>query len=104
MARNGKKFWRRAKKVTIPLAVVAGFAAPAIKITEHWKLFGPSGAAREAGRIMTGVDFWTGQFSLQTMRFGLAPVLGGLAVHWLVGNKLGVNRMLSRAGIPFIRL
>jgi hypothetical protein len=100
--KNGKRR-SRGKGFTIPIAVVAGLAAPAIKIWEH-RTDGASGMAREAGRILTGVDFWNGVFEPGNMRFGLLPVVGGMMVHWLVGGKLGVNRMIARTGLPFIRL
>lgn len=91
------------RKFTLPLAVVAGFAAPGIKIWEA-RGGGLSGVTREAGRILTGVDFWSGQFNFANTRYGLWPILGGMLVHKLVGGVLGVNRMLASAGIPFIRL
>jgi len=95
--RNGKRGF------TISAAIVAGMAAPAVKLWEA-RSGGISGVAREAGRILTGFDFWNGTFNFGTMRYGLLPIVGGLAVHWLVGQKLGLNRVLGRAGIPFIRL
>lgn len=94
---------RRAKRFTLPVAVVAGFAAPTIKVWEA-RGGGASGMAREAGRILTGVDFWNGQFNWQTMRYGLWPIIGGVLIHKFIGGKLGVNRALSAAGVPVIRL
>lgn len=94
---------RRREGFTIPLAIVAGFAAPGIKIMEAAK-GGASAAAREAGRILTGFDFWEGRFVPQAMLYGLAPIAAGALVHRFVGGRLGVNAAMRRAGIPFIRL
>lgn len=94
--RNGKRGF------TVPVAIVAGMAGPAIKL---WEARGStSGLAREAGRIFTGYDFWNGQFDLQFMKWGTLPILMGFAVHWLLGSKLGLNRALARSGLPVIRI
>ena len=100
-AKNNKK--RRKNGITIPLAVVAGMAPTGIKVWEA-RGGGVSGMAREAGRILTGFDFWNGTWIPGAMRYGLMPLLGGLAVHWLVGNKLGMNRMIARSGLPVLRI
>jgi hypothetical protein len=94
---------RRSNGIEIPLLVVAGMAPAAVKIWEH-RGEGVSGAVREAGRILTGFDFWSGQFTAGNLRFGMMPLLAGVLGHWLVGKKLGVNNLLRRSGIPFIRL
>jgi hypothetical protein len=38
------------------------------------------------------------------LNWGLWPILAGIAVHKVIGQRMGVNAMLSRAGIPFIRV
>lgn len=103
MATRRKKSNGKKKSFTISVALVAGLMAPAVKLWEA-RAGGISGVTREAGRILTGFDFWNGTWNFATMRYGLLPVVGGLAVHWLVGNKLGLNRMIARAGIPFVRI
>lgn len=97
------KVRRKRKGFTLPLAVVAGMAPTVIKVWEH-RDAGASGMAREAGRIMTGMDFWDGQFNWEWMRHGTLPMLGGMLVHNILGKRLGLNRALSAAGIPFIRI
>lgn len=100
-----KRHYFKSRKLEIPLAVVAGFAAPTIKIYEHYRQMGGiSAAAREAGRILTGFDFWDGRFVPRATLFGLVPIVAGALVHRFVGGRLGVNRTLRNAGIPFIRL
>jgi hypothetical protein len=102
IVRYAKKKSHRRAKMTIPLAVVAGIAAPGIKIYEA-RVGGVSGMAREAGRIMTGWDFWNGTFNFATMRYGMFPVLAGIAAH-KVASMLGINRAIARTGLPYIRI
>jgi hypothetical protein len=104
MAKRGRKRnHRRQNGFQIPIAVVAGLAPTGVKVWEA-RGGGVSGMAREAGRILTGFDFWNGQFIPGAMRYGLLPIVAGLAIHWLVGKKLGLNRLLARSGIPVIRI
>ena len=99
----GNRKRRKRNGITIPLAVVAGIVPTGIKVYEA-RGGGVSGMAREAGRILTGWDFWNGQWVPGAMRYGLGPMLGGVAVHWLVGQKLGVNRLIARSGLPVLRI
>jgi hypothetical protein len=75
-----------------------------IKTYEAWQGGGLSNAAREAGKMVLGVDFWNKQFNLGWMMTGLFPIIAGGVIHRFVGGRLGVNRALARAGIPVIRL
>jgi len=101
-----KRTHRRAK-FTFPLAVAAGFASPVLRTIDHAKygITGPEGAIAEFTRTMIGVNPLQTpmKFELWRLRYGLWPVLLGLGVH-KAASALGVNRMLSRAGIPFIRI
>lgn len=93
---------RRNGGMTIPLAVVAGFLPGAWRL---WEKRGSLNAlGNEAGRIYLGYDSWTGQFGWSQMKFGTLPIIAGAVMHRLVGGTLGVNKMLSRAGVPFIRI
>lgn len=100
-----KEKTRRGNKqgFTLPLAVVAGFAPAAIKIWEA-KGGGASTMAREAGKVLTGWDFWNKSWSFSDFKTGMIPILGGIFIHRYIGNKLGINRVLQNAGIPIIRL
>jgi hypothetical protein len=64
---------------------------------------GIQGMTKEVGRIMMGYDWYTGQWNFGLTRYGLQPMLAGLGIHWAAG-KLGINRMIARAGIPIMRL
>jgi hypothetical protein len=65
---------------------------------------GAQGGAKELGRIWTGYDFTDGSFDWGRMKWGLLPAVAGGIAHWLIGRKLGLNRMLASAGIPIIRI
>jgi hypothetical protein len=49
-------------------------------------------------------DFMTGKWTFDKFMVGTGSIALGLAVHWLVGTKLGLNKALRRSGIPFIRI
>lgn len=98
-----KKKRRRKKKMTIPIAIVAGFV-PGV-YTLGAQLNNPREMMRQAVRIYTGYDphptrrDWRWQYLLD----GSIPILLGLVVHSVAG-ALGANRMLARAGVPFLRV
>lgn len=101
MART-KKHHRRGKGITFPIAVVAGFIPAAVDL---WgKKDNPMALGNEASRIFLGWDYWDANFDLQRMKWGTLPIIIGLLVHKFVGGKLGINKMLARSGVPFIRL
>lgn len=91
---------RSRPKLTIPMAVVAGFVPT---ITGVWSRRSDGNAV--ADYLKAG---WTGlgpdnRFNLANFRVGLLPVVAGFIVHMFAG-KLGINRAIARAGIPFIRI
>jgi hypothetical protein len=99
-----KKRRNGGRGLTIPLAVVAGLTPPLISIAGKFPEGGIKLCMQEASRIFTGWDPVIGQYDITWMKFGALPViLGGLA-HRFIGGKLGINRALSKAGIPFLRL
>lgn len=86
--------------MTIPLAIVAGFAVPVAGV---FQLGGMTlqDKVTTVGRWMTGFD--RAGFHPDALKNGLYPVLGGFAVHWFA-NKIGINRAMARARIPLIRI
>lgn len=101
---KAKKF-KAKQKMTIPVAVVAGFGVPAGRLVNDWfKYRDVNIVTREAGQFFTGYDWTTGQFNMASLRFGLVPVIAGTLVHKFIGGKLGVNRALAKAKIPLLRL
>lgn len=100
-----RRIGRRAKKTTIPLAVVAGFAPLGYDI---YKTVTTAGMG--AGQIphtlawhLGGYNTWDGSFSFSRLMQGWTPILAGFLAHKVAG-KLGVNRMLASAGVPLLRI
>jgi hypothetical protein len=94
---------RRAKKTTIPLAVVAGFFPLGVDLVNSYKVDGIPAVMSHLSLCTTGYDGvnkWNPMYALQKF---YAPVLAGIVVHKLAG-KFGVNRMLASAGIPLLRV
>jgi hypothetical protein len=92
-----------AKKMTLPLAVIAGLL-PGVAVTATAvKNSGWMMGTRVLGLSYTGFDYQTGTFSLNSMKSGLLPLFIGTLVHKAAG-MLGINRAIAGAGIPIIRI
>lgn len=100
--RRGKGHSRRGS-LTIPVAPVLGLAASLIEPLDHIAHADVKGGLQLATMAFTGFDFH-GTFDPWRMKQGVLPVAVGLAVHYIVGNKLGANRMLGRAKVPLLRI
>lgn len=102
MARNRKKNRRSGNGMTIPMAVVAGFMPLAVNVVSV-----SGGGLRRMGwmaaQALTGYDTDTQRFWYPNMWKGTFPIIIGIIVH-SIASKLGVNRALGKAGIPFIRI
>lgn len=105
MAKKGKKSRRHRNRngnMTLPLGIIAGFAPGAMRM---WNNRGSMGSlAHEAGAIYLGYNTYDGTFQPDYMKFGTLPIVLGFLVHWLAGEKFGINRMLSRAKVPILRI
>lgn len=111
VTRYVRRGYRRASKMTLPIALIAGVIPGLSRMWTHFTNPGlhgqPNGFAAmgvEAGRIYLGLDTRTGQFNMAWMSLGTGPVLLGAIVHKFIGGTLGVNRMLARTKIPLLRL
>lgn len=95
------------RKLTIPMAVVAGFLPTAWQVKQEMNRPGSSLflAVKTVGSGLIGYDninqTWKGWNQAQA--YGASSILAGFAIHW-VANKVGINRVISQAGIPFIRI
>jgi hypothetical protein len=97
--------------MTIPIAVLAGFASPVSSMIRHYTVVdqwhpqaGVQGVLTEATRIFTGYSPTDGEFQPSLLKMGLMPVALGFLIHKYVGGSLGINRALSQAGVPLFRL
>jgi hypothetical protein len=99
----------RSKSFTLPLAVVAGFGPLIYTTYKHaqWNgMGGEEGAIDVFVRSLTGFSPSTAYgrvWEFKRLMWGLMPILGGLVAHKIAG-RLGVNKAISSAGIPFIRV
>lgn len=98
---------RRARpKMTIPLAPVISLIFPAQKAYHVYT---------ETGSIESGIRNWfayytgwtgnpgSGPYEPAYLKYGLFPLAIGLAAHAIAG-KLGINRTIARAHIPYVRI
>lgn len=93
----------RAKKMTLPLAVVAGLVPGITSTVVTAQASGLAAAGRTAAVIYTGYDYTTGKWSLGNMRLGFMPLAVGIIIHKVAG-MLGINRAIAATGIPFVRI
>jgi len=101
--RIGRRTRSRAK-MTIPLALVAGFAPATMRLISAYRIGGIEAVPQHLSMITTGYDPVSGKFSLAQPLMNLwGPLAIGLMVHKVAG-RLGVNRAMSRAGIPLLRI
>lgn len=97
--------------IKIPVAVVAGFLPGFANLWRKYKEGGWGNLGAEASRIYTGFAN-TNSYGYpepigwhpHLLKYGLLPIVAGFLVHWLVGQKLGINKAISRAGIPLLRI
>jgi len=99
---RGRAHHRR-HTMTMSVAVLgglmAGLAEPAtLLIAGH-----PGEAMKHATYNYTGWNSWESRWQPMGMQRGLMPLLIGVGVH-KIANAAGVNRMLARAKIPFLRI
>lgn len=101
MARN--KHSRHGKPgFTLSVAVLAGLAPAAADV---WSNRGSlRGMGNTALYDFTGYDATHHVWNAEGLKTGLLPLGLGVLVHKFVGQKLGINRMIARSGIPVIRL
>lgn len=90
-------------KFNIPLAVVAGFVPLGVSLYNA-RDTGIASIMSTLSKRMTGYDPGTAKWNVSDMKCGTFSILGGMFVHWLVGSKLGLNRMLARTGVPLLRI
>ena len=93
----------RAKKMTLPLAIVGGLMPGATAVITTGTTSGWLAAGKTAGTIYTGYDYTTGKFSVRNMQMGLMPLAIGVLVHKAAG-MLGINKAIAATGIPFFRI
>lgn len=103
MAKKKKRYSR--KKAQFSLGVAAGMAPLLSTAYKGWKSggFNADGGLPEAvSTALFGVDA-AGTFEFHRMKRGALPLVMGVLGH-KVATKLGINRAISSAGIPYLRI
>lgn len=105
--RTRRVYVRRARShrraSTIPLAAVAGFGPLAFNFIGDAKNLGLETAGRNIVQNLTGYNMADGVWSTSYLKNGAFPILAGFAVH-MIASKLGINRALGRARVPWLRV
>lgn len=97
-----KKKQRKRAGFTIPIAVVAGAGAQALPVIEK-------AAKGDWGGVVDKLLYQYGCYNKTKGAFDLklvgnyAPLIVGLIIH-VIASKLGLNRILGRAKIPYFRI
>jgi len=93
----------RRKNMTLSLAMIGGFVPTALFGLQTMKEQGPEGGLKAVTMRLTGYNAWVGNWYFSELLRGWTPILAGMFAH-KVANRLGINRALSRAGVPLIRI
>jgi hypothetical protein len=105
MAKSSRR-GRGKKPLTISLAVVAGFVPTAAYAIEGFRRGGETGFVEGLARItarLTGYSITENKFHGMELVKGYGPVLLGGVAH-VFASRIGLNRMIARAGIPIFRI
>lgn len=102
--RNRPRARRRSKAgFTVPMAVLGGFAPTIAFAVDGYRVGGFENAFRRIAQRMTGYDSTANVFIWKELMAGIGPIMAGYLVHKAAG-RLGINRALSRAGVPIFRI
>jgi hypothetical protein len=89
--------------MTLPVAVIAGFVPLASNGLRDYQQGGLDLLGTGLTWRLTGYNQMSQRFDFSGLSSGLLPILMGIGVHKLAG-RLGINRALSSAGIPLLRV
>jgi len=89
-------------KFTLPLAVVIGGMPLIAKGINDVRAGGIGGLQNTVSAIIP-YNVAAKKVDFSGLNQGLYPLIAGVIIHKLAG-MIGINRMLSRSGIPFVRV
>lgn len=103
--------WRKARRAhrskggfTLPVAVLAGFMPMTGYALRAYGNGGFNAAGDAIIESLTGYSPAVRQFHPDKLMMGTGSIVAGLLVHKIIGGRMGVNRALSGAGVPFLRI
>jgi hypothetical protein len=105
-----KKSYRRRRngkngKLQVPVAVLAGMIPTVMEGKRLMDAYGSiSGFPVGVVSGLTGWNYKEGNWNWTRLKAGLFPLFLGYLVHSILGQRLGLNRVLSNAGIPLVRI
>jgi len=105
MAKKSKR--RRSRKMTLPLAPIIGMISSPSVTRAIDNAVNDRGIPNILNELkgMAGINYQTNKFDLGLLASNLTPIVAGLLVHKYVGGQpLGLNNILARANVPFIRI
>jgi len=100
--KNGRTT-RSKKKMTVSLAVIAGFVPLGSGIYDYAKAGNYKGMAAYVVNGITGYSSGDQKFHVNGLTTGLLPIMAGIGVHKLA-SWLGINKALAASGLPFLRI
>jgi hypothetical protein len=89
--------------MTLSVATLAGFVPLGGRVLTGFQGNGLYGAADGALSGLTGYSTFDRKWHADILAQNVLPIIAGIFVHKLAG-KLGINRALANAGIPFVRI
>lgn len=98
-----RKGIHRKKRFTVPVAVILGFMPLVGKAVSDVQAGGWSNL-RATVPALIPYDPVNRRIDFSQMGLGTYPIIAGILAHKIIGGILGVNRVLSRAGVPWIRI
>jgi len=99
--KRGKKHSSK-RKMTVPLALAAPIALIGANAYQQYTSGGFASVKKYTLMAMAGKD-GNDQLNMGTAVNFYLPILAGAAIH-IGASKLGVNRMIANARVPFIRI
>jgi hypothetical protein len=99
-----KKKTHRRGGMTVPLSLIGGLMPMAADIVSATRVGGIEAALGHVSLCTTGYDpadgKWKPGFAMQKL---YGPMFVAMMAHKLAG-RLGINRMLGKAGVPLFRI
>ena len=97
------KVHHRRRTMELPIAPLAGLYVGMQPVISSLMAGNYKGAGENLIYRYTPYNPWNKRFDTGGMWQGFVPLLSGIVVH-KIANKVGINRALRNAGVPFIRI
>lgn len=104
MAKKSRKK-RRRPQATVPLTIASSMLFVGGNTYQDYKNHGLKTSLEMLAGNMTGFRAAPGQplWDFERLKYGFLPLTAGAGMH-KIASKLGINRILARAGFPLLRV